>query len=110
MSNRIMISSNKTSTNSDDRGIDMYNESASIQFTRETLSNLTEVSLREVERRMDRQINSRRRRREASYDIEIEMCYVQDEINRREATEKAALAYERRQAALPDQRNQKEAT
>lgn len=53
------------------------------RYTREFLESLSETEVRLSERALIRHINSLRAKSRATRDFEVELCYVQDEINRR---------------------------
>ena len=55
------------------------------QYTRDLLVNLSESEVRQAEKDIKKEISSQRSRSRETYDLEIELCYVQDEINRRDA-------------------------
>jgi hypothetical protein len=55
------------------------------QYTRDTLQTLSENEVRQAEKDLKREISSVRSRNKNTYELEIELCYVQDEINRRDA-------------------------
>lgn len=55
------------------------------QFTRDLLVTLSESDVRQAEKDLKREISSQRSRNRETYNLEIELCYVQDEINRRDA-------------------------
>lgn len=53
------------------------------RYTRAFLETLSETEVRLSERALIRHINSLRSKSRDSFEFEIELCYVQDEINRR---------------------------
>ena len=55
------------------------------QYTRDLLVNLSESEVRQAEKDIKKEISAQRSRSRETYDLEIELCYVQDEINRRDA-------------------------
>lgn len=61
------------------------NEFSRGQYTRDILQTLSETDVRQAEKDLKREISAVRARNKNTYDLEIELCYVQDEINRREA-------------------------
>ena len=67
------------SDSDDDAGFDVINQT----YTRRFLETLSDQALRGAERAMCRHINALRSRSERTYTFEVELCYIQDEINRR---------------------------
>lgn len=66
--------------------IDTDNANTSrLQYTRDVLVTLSEADIRQAEKDLKKEISAVRARNRGTYDLEIELCYVQDEINRREA-------------------------
>ena len=61
------------------------------RYTREFLETLSETEVSLSERALIRHINSLRSSGHASRDFEIELCYIQDEINRRKSYAKTVL-------------------
>ncbi len=55
------------------------------QYTRDFLVTLSEADIRQAEKDLKKEISAVRARNKGTYDLEIELCYVQDEINRRDA-------------------------
>jgi hypothetical protein len=55
------------------------------QYTRDLLVTLSEADVRQAEKDLKKEISAVRARNRGTYDLEIELCYVQDEINRRDA-------------------------
>jgi hypothetical protein len=55
------------------------------QYTRDLLVNLSESEVRQAEKDIKKEISAQRSRNRDAYELEIELCYVQDEINRRDA-------------------------
>ena len=65
-------------------------------YTRQTLEALSEGELGHIEASMIRHINSLRAKGKKTYPYEVELCYVQDEINRRADMAAAATEYAKR--------------
>lgn len=59
------------------------------RYTREFLETLSETEVRLSERALIRHINALRSCGQPSYSHEIELCHVQDEINRRKVYQKS---------------------
>jgi len=55
------------------------------QYTRQLLETLSETEVKLSERAMIRYINTLRSNSMPTYQFEVELCYIQDEINRRRA-------------------------
>lgn len=55
------------------------------QYTRQLLETLSETEVKLSERAMIRYINTLRSNGMPTYQFEVELCYIQDEINRRRA-------------------------
>lgn len=55
------------------------------QYTRQLLETLSETEVKLSERAMTRYINTLRSNGMPTYQFEVELCYIQDEINRRRA-------------------------
>lgn len=55
------------------------------QYTRQLLETLSETEVKLSERAMIRYINTLRSNGMQTYQFEVELCYIQDEINRRRA-------------------------
>lgn len=55
------------------------------QYTRDVLVTLSEADVRQAEKDLKKEIGAARSSNRNTYDLEIELCYVQDEINRRDA-------------------------
>lgn len=62
-------------------------------FTREFLETLPETDLRQAESTLNKHINALRAKSRKTYEFEVELCYVQDELNRREAMAAASAAW-----------------
>lgn len=60
------------------------------RYTRAFLETLPETEVRLSERALIRHINSLRSKSRDTYDFEVELCYVQDEINRRNTASEIA--------------------
>jgi hypothetical protein len=60
------------------------------RYNRAFLETLSETEVRLSERALIRHINSLRSKSKDAYDFEVELCYVQDEINRRTAAAEIA--------------------
>lgn len=58
-------------------------------YTRQLLETLSETEVKLTERALIRHINSLRSNSMPTYDFEVELCYVQDEIQRRRAYSKS---------------------
>ena len=54
-------------------------------YTRDLLEVLPENDLKLAEREMNKHINTLRARSKKTHEYEVELCYIQDEINRRAA-------------------------
>jgi len=59
------------------------------QYTRQLLETLSETEVKLSERAMIRYINTLRSSGMQTYQFEVELCYIQDEINRRRAYSKS---------------------
>ena len=59
------------------------------QYTRQLLETLSETEVKLSERAMTRYINTLRSNGAPTYQFEVELCYIQDEINRRRAYTKS---------------------
>ena len=55
------------------------------QYTRQLLETLSETEVKLSERAMIRYINTLRSNSMQTYPFEVELCYIQDEIQRRRA-------------------------
>ena len=66
------------------------------RYTRELLESLSETEVQLTERAMVRHINALRSASKSTGDFEVELCYIQDEINRRAAMAAAAAEYAKR--------------
>jgi hypothetical protein len=64
-------------------GNQMRDESVKPQYTRDTLQEMSDRDLSSAENTLERRIFSMRRESKKTYECEIELCYVQDEIFRR---------------------------
>lgn len=53
------------------------------RYTRAFLETLSETEVRLSERALIRHINTMRSKSRPTHEFEVELCYVQDEINRR---------------------------
>ena len=62
---------------------DNMNELIGTMYTRDLLQDLSDSDLRQAESAVNKHINSLRAKNKKTYEYEIEMCYIQDEINRR---------------------------
>lgn len=69
------------------------NEFVGMTYTRALLENFSEVDLRQAESALNKHINGLRAKNKRALDFEVELCYVQDEMNRRAAMEAAAAAW-----------------
>jgi hypothetical protein len=58
---------------------DNMNELIGMMYTRDLLQELSDSDLRQAESA----VNSLRAKNKKTYEYEIELCYIQDEINRR---------------------------
>lgn len=59
------------------------------QYTRQLLETLSETEVKLSERAMIRYINTLRSNAMPTYQFEVELCYIQDEIQRRKAYTKS---------------------
>lgn len=59
------------------------------RYTRQFLETLPETEVKLSERALTRYINSLRSNGASTYEFEVELCYVQDEIQRRKAYTKS---------------------
>jgi hypothetical protein len=60
------------------------------RYNRAFLETLSETEVRLSERALIRHINALRSKSKDTYEFEVELCYVQDEINRRGAATEIA--------------------
>jgi len=67
------------SNDDDDTGFDVISQ----VYTRRFLETLSDQALRGAEKTMNKHINALRSRSERTHSYEVELCYIQDEINRR---------------------------
>ena len=87
MSNRITISS----TNGRDKGTQReeitgdFSDLVQRKYTREMLTALSDAELKASEKELVKHINGLRAKNKSTHSFEIELCYVQDEVNRRAA-------------------------
>lgn len=68
-------------------------------FTRVILENLPENELRQAESSLNKHINTLRAKSRKTHDFEVELCYIQDEMNRRAAMTAAAVAWAEKSGA-----------
>lgn len=62
-------------------------------YTRALLENFTETDLRQAESALNKHINTLRAKSRKTFEFEVELCYVQDEMNRRASMAAAAAAW-----------------
>lgn len=55
------------------------------KYTRELLVSLSDAELKASEKEMNKHINGLRSKNKSTHSFEIELCYIQDELNRRAA-------------------------
>lgn len=61
------------------------NEFVGITYTRSMLETMSESDLKQAESAVNRHINALRSKNRKTHEFEIELCYIQDEMNRRAA-------------------------
>lgn len=62
-------------------------------YNRAFLENLPETDLRQAESALNKHINALRAKSRKTHEFEVELCYIQDEMNRRAAMAAAATAW-----------------
>jgi hypothetical protein len=72
-------------------------EFVGMTYTRALLETFTEPALCQAEVALNKHINSLRSKSRKTYEFEVELCYVQDEMNRRAAMAAAAAAWAEKQ-------------
>lgn len=96
MSNRHNNTNRDRHQDNDDVVVDNTYDVTGQTYTRQSLEALSEGELGHVETSMIRHINSLRSKGKKTYPYEVELCYVQDEINRRADMAAAAAEYAKR--------------
>ena len=86
-----MIDRNSNRENDGDRMNEF--EYVGTTYTRSMLESLPENDLRQAESALNKHINALRSKSRKTYDLEVELCYIQDEMNRRAAMAAAAAAW-----------------
>ena len=84
MGKQQVVLNSKTRYNSTyEGGNQMRDEKFKPRYTRDTLQELSDRDLSSAENSLERRISAMRRENKKTYELEIELCYVQDEIFRR---------------------------
>lgn len=72
-------------TNREDGDRMSENEFIGTTYTRSLLETMSESDLKQAEGAVNRHINALRSKNRKTHEYEIELCYIQDEMNRRAA-------------------------